>query len=112
MNNMLSSKTMRAAVAAAAFSAMALGGGAYAAVDNGQEVSEADLAVRLGPATEVTLVESTALREQPRTALRPGLAVPSGMQVRSYQRIYNEDGYWNFIRVDDALGWVPSSALN
>lgn len=112
MNRFLSGKALRSAVAAAAMSTLFAGGAAFAAVEPGQPVSEADLAARLGPATPAVLIEATALREQPRKAVRPGLAVPSGVQVRAYQHIYNEDGHWSFIRVDDALGWVPSSALN
>lgn len=112
MNRFLSGKALRSAVAAAAMSTLFAGGAAFAAVEPGQPVSEADLAARLGPATPVVLIEATALREQPRKAVRPGLSVPSGVQVRAYQRIYNEDGHWSFIRVDDALGWVPSSVLN
>lgn len=74
-------------------------------------MSEAALAQRLGPATAVVLIEATALREQPRSDVRPGVAVPSGTQARAYQRVYNSDGHWHFIRVDDALGWVPSSTV-
>ncbi|WP_029889865.1 hypothetical protein [Polycyclovorans algicola] len=113
MNNILSGKTGRLIAAAAALiGSIVLGGTAHAAVDAGEEqVSEAALAQRLGPATAVVLIEATALREQPRSDVRPGVAVPSGTQARAYQRVYNSDGHWHFIRVDDALGWVPSSTV-
>lgn len=113
MNNTLSGETGRLIAAAAALiGSIFWMGTVHAAVDAGQEeVSEAVLAQRLGPATAVELIESTALREQPRSDVRPGVAVPSGTQARAYQRVYNSDGHWHFIRVDDALGWVPSSTV-
>ncbi len=108
MNQKFSSKSIRVSLALTAAGLMMVGT-AQANLPDG--VSEADLATRLGPATVSVLTESTALRQQPQRNVRPGVAVPSGSEVQTYNHVYNRDGHWHFIRVGDAHGWVPSDTL-
>ena len=74
-------------------------------------LSPDQVADALGAARAAVLSEAVALRTQPLSRVRPGLHVPAGTPVQAYRELYNRDGHWRYIEVDDTRGWVPMGSV-
>ena len=74
-------------------------------------LSPDQVADALGPAQAAVLTEAVAMRTQPLSRIQPGLHVPAGTPVQAYRELYNRDGHWRYIGVDDTRGWVPMDSV-